>query len=98
MPIEARDIKGFLIECKEISKHEICTPNYELGFNEAIAQQGSVKLTLSRDKLAEFIYDSEFWATQWSEQSKEVRARFYMQADAIISRESELFEVYKGGL
>lgn len=102
MAIKCSEISGFLIECKEISKHEICTPNYELGFNEAITHQGSVKIGLSREKLAETICDSRYgdgsfmrWKQITSSHAESLIYISYEDADAIISREAELFEVVK---
>lgn len=93
-----KDIKGLMVKEYLISpKLEICTPNYEFGFNDAVDQQGLRSLTLDREKTAKELYfaskryDSLDYL-QWEETSPDsmIRIRYYEEADALIAHLPEI--------
>lgn len=101
--IPIKDIPGALMENKKgilaNPKYPSHKPGYNPineGFNLAITQQGQVKITLSREKLARLI--SNYMSTERT--IKEVLEDFYLNcgyelSDEIIQHLNELLEVVK---
>jgi len=88
MPIKCSEIKGFLVE-KVNPNCEEPTHSLNVGYNQAIDQQGEVKLGLNREKLALTIQE-------YNEHRKaNPGGAFYTfeLADAIIAKENEIIEV-----
>lgn len=103
--IKIKDIAWALVDKKKICYCGIpcsCIP-----FNDAIAKQGEVQITLSREKLAKTLYleskkyfDKMMYGRnelfkEWEEMNNSWKEIHYKTADAIILEQKDLFEVVK---
>lgn len=100
MPIKIKDIPNALIT-KEPIDPDSYGGNYdrEMGFNEAIDQQGEVDIGLNRERLAKLLFEKSSVLVEmgciWSRQGPTTKEKYYILADAIIAAESTLLEVKK---
>lgn len=95
--VKIKEIKGVLLEKREIPLHEDYAEAIAIGFNQCRQEQGQVSIGLNRDKLINKIED--FWREEdfLSELPSQFQLQFqrYIEklADEIIAKEHEILEV-----
>lgn len=71
----------------------------EIGFNEAISQQGQVRLSLSRENLAirlfEISYPNLCWEPYKAKNPNSFEGMMLIKADKLIEKQKDLFVVVK---
>lgn len=99
MPVEIGKIPGVLINKKEHEKfccnHNVCTCGNSQ-FNNAITTQSTVQIGINREKLASCLYSfigELAGKVDFKSCPIDVRKTYLKQADGIIAKEHELFEV-----
>lgn len=95
--VKLKEIPGLIIIPYAPDNDQGILSEDEMGFNQALTQQGEVELTMDREKLAGYLWNNENLKTKVIQAEVSYRAITYREclriADAIISNLKDLLIV-----